>query len=378
MSLLSNNINIPSIIAINLMGLVVLFTIFIGSDWRIVRRTTTVKALLLMAISVAIGCILEPICYMQDSTSRIGSYILNSLLHYVHCITPIGWIMMISTHLNVKISRIHKIFLIVYLLVFVIVLVVNLFVPILFYIDDKGTYTRSAGYIIFLVVGLSVVFDGVIISFKTRHRSDRIKFFPVWAFLIPALLGRAIQTVWYGLSTAVPFLAVSIGCCALCLQNERLYRDTHTHLYNRTYLKSLEQRLKKQSSHIFTAIFLDVNKFKSINDTYGHLEGDRALIRVAEALRDSVADKGEVIRYAGDEFFILYNSSIDDAKKLVDSINEQLSKLQIDTGKLYSLSVSAGIASLDLKNESIDDVLDRTDKLMYENKRGNYSRGIEE
>lgn len=370
---LAGAINIPAIITINLMGLVVLFSIFIGSDWRIVRRTNTVKALLLMAISVAVACILEPVCYLQDSTNQFVSYILNTIVYYVHCITPVGWVMMIASHLNVKLSSFHKIFLVVYLIGSALLLIINTFIPVVFYIDAKGEYSRSDGYFYLLAVGLAIAVDGVLISFRAKHKSDRIKFFPVWAFLVPAILGRVIQTLWYGLSTAVPFLAISIGCCALCLQNERLYRDSNTHLYNRTYLKSLELRLSKHASHAYIAIFLDVNRFKLINDTYGHLEGDRALNNVALVLRDLVADKGEVIRYAGDEFFILYNSSNqDDALKLVDLINEKLKELPQETAKPYTLSVSAGVSVLDLRTESIDDVLDRTDKLMYEKKRELY------
>lgn len=367
-------INIPAIIVINLMGLAVLFAIGVGSDWRTVRRTTTVKALLLMAVSVAGACILEPLAYLLDGCNLVLSYIVNTLLYFTHCILPIGWVMMIASHLSVKLSSVHKWILRVYLIVSALVMLANFFVPIVFVVDVKGEYSRCVGYFVVLAIGLLICFDGVLISFRTRSRSDRIKFFPVWAFLVPALLGRAIQTAWYGLSTAVPFLAVSIGCCALCLQNERLYRDSHTHLYNRTYLNTLQDRLSKHATHAYTAIFLDVNCFKAINDTYGHVEGDKALIRLAEVLKDLVADKGEVIRYAGDEFFILYNSPEQaEAECLVYAIDDALASLPIDEEKPYRLSVSTGYCSLDFRYESMDEVLDKVDQLMYEQKRQYYS-----
>lgn len=116
-----------------------------------------------------------------------------------------------------------------------------------------------------------------------------------------------------------------------------------------------------------------MNNFKSINDTYGHIEGDQALIRLADVLRKLVADKGEVIRYAGDEFFILYNSpNQQEVEELVNSIDTSLEALPIDQKKPYRLSVSAGYCPLDFRFESMDRVLDRIDQLMYEKKREYY------
>lgn len=254
------------------------------------------------------------------------------------------------------------------------ILTINLFTPIVFTIDAQGVYRRANGYYPFLSLAMLFILDGTILSYRSRFRSNSIKFFPVWAFLLPAILGRVIQSIWYGISAAVPFLAVSIGCCALCMQNERFYRDSHTHLFNRAYLNTLETRLSNHANHSYTAIFVDVNSFKNINDTYGHIEGDKALITLANVLRMLVADKGEVIRYAGDEFFILYNSTTQlEVENLVKSINDELANLPVDPNKPYHLSVSVGFCPLDFHIESMDDVLDKVDKLMYEKKREYYT-----
>ncbi len=368
-----SSINISAIILVNLMGLIVLFTIAVGSDWRNVHRTNAVKALMLMATSVALCCILEPIAFLQDGTNRTVGYLLNTLYCFLYCVWPVGWVMMVAGYLDVKLSRRRKWVMFGYLIAMALILIVNFFTPIVFTVDAKGVYSRAGGYLYILALVLVFIFDGTLLSYRTRYRSDRIKFFPVWAFLVPAIIGRVIQTVWYGISTAVPFLAVSLGCCALCMQNERFYRDSHTHLFNRAYLNTLELRLSKHASHAYTAIFVDVNSFKAINDTYGHIEGDRVLVRLADVLRELVADKGEVIRYAGDEFFILYNSPTQkEVEDLLKSIDDTLANLPVDPEKPYRLSVSAGFCSLDFRFESMDKVLDRVDKLMYEKKREYY------
>ncbi len=368
-----NSINIPAIIMVNLMGLILLFAIFVGSDWRNIRRTNAVKALLLMAVSVACCCILEPLAFLKNGTNRPVGYLLNTLYCFIQSVWPVGWVIMVVSYLNVKLSRLHKLALFGYLIAMALILIANIFVPIVFTVDAQGTYDRAGGYLFIVAGAMAVILDGALLPYLARYRSDRIKFFPVWAFLVPAIIGRVIQTIWHGISAAVPFLAVSIGCCALCMQNERFYRDSHTHLFNRAYLNTLGIRLSKHASRAYTAIFVDVNDFKTINDTYGHVEGDRALIRLADVLRELVADKGEVIRYAGDEFFILYNSpDQQEAEILVKSIDDALATLPVDPEKPYRLSVSAGFCPLDFRIESLDEVLDRVDKLMYEKKREYY------
>lgn len=251
------SINIPAILMVNLMGLIVLFAIAIGTDWRSVRRTNTVKALLFMTVSIALACIMEPLAYWQDGTNQAIGYLLNTLIYFIHCNLSVGWLMMVASHLDVKLSKLRKCLLGGYVIVSLLVLIANLFVPIVFSIDAQGVYTRSWRYFYLLAVGLLVAFDGVYIAYRAKRRSSNIKFFPVWAFLVPALLGRLIQTLWYGMSTAVPFLAISVGCCALCLQNERLHRDSHTNLFNRSYLSALEVSLSKRATHAYTAIFID-------------------------------------------------------------------------------------------------------------------------
>ncbi|MCQ2437245.1 MAG: GGDEF domain-containing protein [Clostridia bacterium] len=200
-----------------------------------------------------------------------------------------------------------------------------------------------------------------------------LKFFPVWAFAIPVLIGVTTQMVMYGVSTIWPFIAVSISCVFMCLQNEVMYRDKLTGLYNRFYLNILEGELKERSSNAFSAVMIDVNRFKEINDTYGHLTGDDALIDVANILRRVVSDLGEVTRYAGDEFIVIVNSQdaavMDD---LLDRINKAMETFNATKGKPYRLSVSMGYEKMDFNKHTMGEVLDATDVRMYENKREFY------
>ena len=115
---------------------------------------------------------------------------------------------------------------------------------------------------------------------------------------------------------------------------------------------------------------LDVNKFKKINDTYGHVEGDAALIRCAEALKKSGGDSRNFIgRYGGDEFIIIAElNGDDDAKTLCDRIADKLQEICIKDKIPYKLTFSFGYVAYDKKMKSIQDFIDAADQKLYEAK----------
>jgi len=157
------------------------------------------------------------------------------------------------------------------------------------------------------------------------------------------------------------------------LQNESVYRDSLTGLYNRTYLDYLKREIGNKSHGEITAIMIDLNDFKSINDRFGHAVGDEALSDMAAILRKGIGDIGNVIRYAGDEFVILLNTS-DEPTVLscIDRILSETNKFNEEQDKQYKLSFAIGYYSIDLKQNSVNDLLNEVDRRMYLNKEEYY------
>src|SRR5690606_12720564 len=90
--------------------------------------------------------------------------------------------------------------------------------------------------------------------------------------------------------------------------------DVLTNLLNRRYIvKYIEQSMQQAAKHkqILAIMFLDLDRFKVINDSLGHDVGDQVLVNVADILRDNVQDFGVAARYAGDEFLLLINRHVD-------------------------------------------------------------------
>lgn len=116
---------------------------------------------------------------------------------------------------------------------------------------------------------------------------------------------------------------------------------------------------------------LDLNKFKSINDRFGHLFGDKVLQRVAEILLECVRDGDQVARLSGDEFIIVLKStqSGDDAKKCADRIHRLFSRPLTVEGIQLLISTSIGIVISNYEQFDYDRLIDYADTAMYEAKR---------
>jgi len=146
--------------------------------------------------------------------------------------------------------------------------------------------------------------------------------------------------------------------------------DPLTGLYNRRVLERLDQKLKKKN--VYNALFfIDIDKFKQINDIYGHDIGDKVLNFVAKCIENSIRKDNDVaLRYAGDEFVVVLHSigsSKEEALKKTEEIAERiLSEVKKGQAGLPYVSISIGIKVF--KNIKIRQALTIADKTMYEAK----------
>jgi diguanylate cyclase (GGDEF)-like protein len=118
-------------------------------------------------------------------------------------------------------------------------------------------------------------------------------------------------------------------------------------------------------------VFLDLNKFKQINDTYGHAEGDKALVAFSEMIKQTFRDSDVFARLGGDEFVVLLTDSSSDAvTAILERFDEDLKTYNEQARRGYDISYSAGVAAYDsAKHKSIEDMLAEADTLMYEQKK---------
>ena len=156
--------------------------------------------------------------------------------------------------------------------------------------------------------------------------------------------------------------------------------DALTGLPNRTYLvEALERslsRLRAQPDAAFAVLFLDLDRFKVINDSVGHLVGDELLKLAGMRLMNCVPGQGVVARLGGDEFAILLEGTVDTqgaclvAQRVIDAISEPMSI----AGKELFSSASVGIVMSDPRYNSTDELLRDADFAMYRAKAAGRQR----
>ena len=151
-------------------------------------------------------------------------------------------------------------------------------------------------------------------------------------------------------------------------------RDDLTGLYNRRGFFSLAEqqtRLSQRTGRNMLLFYCDLDAMKSINDTLGHHEGDRALTDVAAILKETFRESDIIARIGGDEFTVLAIESDDTSVGMLRMrLEKNLIAFADRSGRPYDISLSIGVATYDpLLSESLDKVLSRADDLMYRQKQ---------
>jgi len=145
--------------------------------------------------------------------------------------------------------------------------------------------------------------------------------------------------------------------------------DSLTGLANRkTIINELERMLQQppQEHRPVVAIMADIDHFKEVNDTYGHLVGDKVLTEISNRIRSALRDFDEVGRYGGEEFLLVLNgANLVTAKNVAERIREHVTSQPINLqGVEIRASISLGVAAAH-PGEKTDSVLARADKALY-------------
>jgi diguanylate cyclase (GGDEF)-like protein/PAS domain S-box-containing protein len=156
---------------------------------------------------------------------------------------------------------------------------------------------------------------------------------------------------------------------------EKLARiDSLTGCYNRRYgLELLDRQIKlsHRSKSPLLLAFLDIDRFKEINDTFGHDEGDIALKEVTGLFKSTLREIDIICRMGGDEFLLIFpGSSLKEAALIKERLNKDLTKLNQTLKKPYKIDLSIGLSEYNPDNpQSADELIRIADKNMYEDKK---------
>jgi len=149
--------------------------------------------------------------------------------------------------------------------------------------------------------------------------------------------------------------------------------DGLTKLYNsRHFYSQLEIEIGRcnRYGHSLALLLLDIDNFKKCNDTYGHLEGDKVLVRLGQIIKSCLRTMDSAYRYGGEEFtIILPETTGKEAKNVAQRISDSVEseRFSPETGEDFSITISIGVTEY-YKKEQLSTFINRADQAMYKSK----------
>jgi diguanylate cyclase (GGDEF)-like protein len=154
--------------------------------------------------------------------------------------------------------------------------------------------------------------------------------------------------------------------------------DALTGCHNRRFFEEIQRR-EVQRHRRYNAplcvVFIDVNRFKQLNDTLGHDVGDRMLQSIGKLLRRNVRESDYVIRWGGDEFLLLLTCTEEDAHRKADELRAAFAEQPLDARLPAGFGLSIGSAAVPPDAEDLDETIRQADANMYKDKRTSSAAG---
>lgn len=365
----------------NIVSILLFFIILVSNIASKNRETKNIyfNAVLVSQIFYFLIDIIWAIAYFNDFEGRIIVIRYSKMLYFITGgFAAFCWFMYIEILMGARFSKTKK----QRLLIGLPIVISTIFVVIISIATPDNRIVKnvlvsiSQMYIPYAYIFFAAIYS-IIMAIKTKKKATKRNYISLSIYPIGLVLVSLLQ---------VFFLELPIFCLGTALLIVLLYifkiqsqvsTDPLTGINNRGALtKYIGEYTKYNSTYV---LMIDVDKFKLINDNFGHLEGDRALVILANALKAGSSNRKEkcfLARYGGDEFIIIASCDDEfDIDELVKNLHREVEKTHEITLK-YHLSVSIGYSKVN-DNESILQVIENADERMYENKSKKKDREID-
>ncbi|MDD6712490.1 MAG: GGDEF domain-containing protein [Sharpea porci] len=205
---------------------------------------------------------------------------------------------------------------------------------------------------------------------REKRKTKKMRYLVILECILYPAAGAIISLFIFYVPFIILGILPSIIKVLIEMQNANIYTDALTRINNRY---RVNEYLEKEWPNIslenpIVIYIIDVNRFKGINDKYGHLEGDRALIAVADSLKKA-ASQGIVIgRFGGDEF-ILVDSQNHDPEEIIKELRDNLQIITQKEQFPFDLTISIGYADCCNPDVPIANVIEEADNQLYLDKK---------
>ena len=371
MSLLSN-------IIINSYSILILLIICINS-LRIFEKTSLQDQIYMMILYATIVMLVLDVLSRLDGNAQAFYPLLNIIGNFlIFALNPVLaslWLAYVHLYVfnNEKQTRKLIYFLSLVNIINVVIVIISMPYGWFYTIDANNVYQRGELYLLSILSTVLLLVVAFIIIVSKRRNLNKRSFLSLLFFAFPPAISIVLQVKFYGVSLMLNSVVFSILVLFLNIQNHGMFTDHLTKISNRKKLDAYLGRKIRLSSlgNGFSAILLDIDGFKNINDTYGHNVGDEALESAANLLKSCLRENDFIARYGGDEFCIILDVSNNrDLEAMVSRINSSVEAYNKTKSNTFDLSFSMGYAVYDKDiYRGADDFLNAIDALMYQQKQ---------
>ncbi|MBQ9001062.1 MAG: GGDEF domain-containing protein [Eggerthellaceae bacterium] len=244
-----------------------------------------------------------------------------------------------------------------------------------------GRHVNGPTSVFITLIGLlylvAATAHALVLFVREKAPTRRRMYLTFVSFMVAPAAGAIVEMFVPNIPVMAPAMMVSVMLVFMSLQESRISSDALTGLNNRRradeYLENCLSRASEERP--LYVLMIDLNRFKAINDTYGHLEGDHALKLVAEALRKSSSELDAfAARWGSDEFVMICTHDLDsDPIRAVGIVRARLADEVRASSIEYNLTCSVGYAKCTDSSTDINELVTSVDQSLYDDKRVNRS-----
>jgi diguanylate cyclase (GGDEF)-like protein len=350
---------------------IILVIIFVKKDLY-TFESRLFRAILIMTM---FAVIIEILSWLWDGVDGSLAYSLNYIFNLSFSMIPTAITCLWAAYINYKIfgdiKRVRKRVYYLYPFMFIAVLsILNFFFPLTFSISESNIYHREPFLWLIYIANFSIYIYMLFILIKNRKAMNTNLLLEVFLIFVIPLIGATLQMIFYGILLIGAMLALEVVIVYIILETVSIKKDYLTNLNSRAKTDEYINRLIEKNKE-FVVIMMDLDDYKELNDTHGHINGDKVLIGFAQILTTVFKEKSMIARYGGDEFIVVseYISEFN-VEYYKDRIYELLHTYSEEMPLLSTLKFSLGVSVYD-GSKSLENMLVDSDNEMYRDKAKN-------
>lgn len=367
--------NLVGNVLINIYSLVFVVIIYFRSI-KDTNSSRQYKVFLDVLVVTVLILILDTVARFDGRPETIYPYLNyfgNFLLFVFVPVLPSLWLLYVNYEIFKENAKKLKIYLMAVNVVNFVLNLLSLEFGWFYYIDKNNIYHRGPYFGFNVLISVILLVYSYFLIIKYRRKIERKYYFSLAFSAVPPIISIFLGILFYGTTLVLNGVVISILFVFLDIQNQNIYNDYLTGIYNR---KMLDIYLKEKISaskdgNTFSAILIDLNNFKVINDMYGHDAGDEALQITVRLIKDCLRQNDFIARYGGDEFCIILDiADMSELDRLAEKIRTNFEGFNNSKEKPYKINFGIGYQVYDSNSRmKPKDFLRLIDILMYKNKR---------